>query len=59
MVVKSIRVKLDERNISKIVSKLLFLREILGLVSVKIYGDLGGRNGCAFDTTAVSLSCCF
>lgn len=57
--VKSIRVKLNERNISKIVSKLLFLREILGLVSLEIYGDLGGRNGCAYDTTAVSLSCCF
>lgn len=57
--VKSIRVKLNERNISKIVSKLLFLREILGLVSLEIYGDLGGRNGCACDTTAVSLSCCF
>lgn len=57
--VKSIRVKLNERNISKIVSKLLFLREILGLVSLEIYGDLGGRNGCVYDTTAVSLSCCF
>lgn len=53
--VKSIRVKLDERNISKTVSKLLFAREILGLASMEIYGDLSGRN----DTTVVSLSCCF
>lgn len=41
--VKSIRVKLDERNISKVVSKLLFLREILGLVFVEIYGGLRQR----------------
>lgn len=45
---KSIRIKPDRRNISKIVPEQLFLSEILGLVSVEIYGDHGSGDGCGY-----------